>query len=357
VPLVLTDEERATLERLTNRRKTSQAMALRARIVLACAEKDQPTNGEVAVRLKVNQATVGKWRRRFVADRLDGLFDEDRPGAPRTVTDDMVERIVVKTLEEQPRDATHWSTRSMAKATGMSATTVRRIWHAFELKPHLADNFKLSTDPLFIEKLRDVVALYLDPPERAVVMCVDEKSQIQALNRSQPILPLLPGVPERRSHDYVRHGTTSLFAALDYATGKVIGSLHQRHRSIEFKKFLQRLDTEVPKELEVHLVLDNYQTHKTPTIKRWLLAHPRFHLHFVPTSSSWLNLVERWFGELTTKKIRRGAHRSVRELERDIKDWIDNWNDDPKPYVWVKTADEILESLARYCARISGAGH
>jgi transposase len=332
-------------------------MALRARIVLACAEKDQPTNGEVAARLKVNQATVGKWRRRFVADRLDGLFDEDRPGAPRTVTDDMVERIVVKTLEEQPRDATHWSTRSMAKATGMSATTVRRIWHAFELKPHLADNFKLSTDPLFIEKLRDVVALYLDPPERAVVMCVDEKSQIQALNRSQPILPLLPGVPERRSHDYVRHGTTSLFAALDYATGKVIGSLHQRHRSIEFKKFLQRLDTEVPKELEVHLVLDNYQTHKTPTIKRWLLAHPRFHLHFVPTSSSWLNLVERWFGELTTKKIRRGAHRSVRELERDIKDWIDNWNDDPKPYVWVKTADEILESLARYCARISGAGH
>jgi transposase len=231
---------------------------------------------------------------------------------------------------------------------------VRRIWHAFELKPHLADNFKLSTDPLFIEKLRDVVALYLDPPERAVVMCVDEKSQIQALNRSQPILPLLPGVPERRSHDYVRHGTTSLFAALDYATGKVIGSLHQRHRSIEFKKFLQRLDTEVPKELEVHLVLDNYQTHKTPTIKRWLLAHPRFHLHFVPTSSSWLNLVERWFGELTTKKIRRGAHRSVRELERDIKDWIDNWNDDPKPYVWVKTADEILKSIPRYLERLPG---
>jgi transposase len=354
---VLTDGERATLERLTNRRKTAQAMAVRARIVLACAEKSQPTIGEVAARLKVHPATVGKWRRRFVAERLDGLFDEDRPGAPRTVTDDLVERVVVKTLEEQPADATHWSRRSMAQATGMSPTTIGRIWRAFELKPHLAENFKLSTDPLFIEKVRDVVGLYLDPPERAVVLCVDEKSQIQALNRSQPILPLLPGVAERRSHDYKRHGTTSLFAALDMATGKVIGSMHARHRAVEFKKFLQKLDAEVPAGLDVHLILDNYGTHKTPSIKRWLLAHPRFHLHFVPTSSSWLNMVERWFGELTMKKIRRGTHRSVRELERDIREWIETWNENPRPYVWVKTADQILDSLARYCQRISGAGH
>ncbi|MGH6996987.1 MAG: IS630 family transposase [Phenylobacterium sp.] len=355
--LVLCQEERQVLERLTLRRKTAQAMALRARIVLACAEEGQPTNGEVAARLNVNQATVGKWRRRFVSERLDGLFDDPRPGAPRTVTDDDVEAVVIKTLEERPKDATHWSTRSLAKATGMSKTTVGRIWQAFELKPHLAESFKLSTDPLFIDKVCDIVALYLDPPERAVVLCVDEKSQIQALNRAQPILPLLPGTPERRSHDYVRHGTTSLFAALDMATGKVIGSLHARHRAIEFKKFLQRIDAEVPKDLDVHLVLDNYATHKTPAIKRWLLRHPRFHLHFVPTSSSWLNLIERWFGELTTKKIRRGAHRSVRELERDIKEWIENWNEDPRPYVWVKTADQILRSLGRYCERISGTGH
>ena len=353
--LRLSPEDRAVLERLTNRRKTAQSLALRARIVLACAEGI--TNGEVAARLKVNRTTVGKWRGRFIEEGLDGLFDEDRPGAPRTVTDDMVEAVVVKTLEETPADATHWSTRSMAKATGMAPTTIRRIWHAFELKPHRSESFKLSTDPLFIEKLRDVVGLYLDPPERAVVLCVDEKSQIQALNRSQPILPLIPGVAERRTHDYKRHGTTSLFAALDYATGKVIGSTHQRHRSIEFKKFLNKLDAEVPAHLDVHLVLDNYGTHKTPTIKRWLLAHPRFHLHFTPTGSSWLNLVERWFSELTTKKIRRGSHLSVPALKKDIHGWIDTWNEDPRPYVWVKTADEILEALARYCARISGAGH
>ena len=356
-PLVLTAEERAVLERLTNRRKTAQAMALRARIVLACAARDQPANEEVAARLSVNQATVGKWRRRFVAERLDGLFDDPRPGAPRKISDDKVEEIVVKTLEQTPRDATHWSTRSMAKTTGVSSASVGRIWSAFGLKPHLAESFKLSTDPLFIDKVRDVVGLYLDPPERAVVLCVDEKSQIQALNRSQPILPVMPGVPERRSHDYVRHGTTSLFAALDMATGRVIGSLHARHRSIEFKKFLERIDAEVPDGLEVHLVLDNYGTHKTPVIKRWLLRHPRFHLHFVPTGSSWLNMVERWFGELTTKKIRRGAHRSVRELERDIKEWIATWNENPRPYVWVKTADQILASIGRYCERISEAGH
>ena len=351
--LVLAEEERLVLERLTARRKSAQAMAMRARIVLACATGS--TNRAVAAKLGVSEAMVGKWRRRFVADRLDGLFDEPRPGAPRTISDDDVERVLVKTLEEKPADATHWSTRSMAKATGMNQTAISRIWRAFGLQPHRSETFKLSTDPLFVDKVKDIVALYLDPPERAAVLCVDEKSQIQALNRFQPILAMMPGTPERRSHDYVRHGTTSLFAALDMATGKVIGSLHRRHRAVEFKKFLCRIDEEVPAELAVHLVLDNYATHKTPEIQRWLLRHPRFHLHFTPTSGSWLNMVERWFGELTTKKIKRGAHTSVRDLERDIRGWIETWNDDPRPYVWVKTADQILASLARYCERVSAA--
>jgi transposase len=353
--LVLSTEERLTLERLANRRKSAQALAMRARIVMCCAKKEGPTNREVAAQLNVSEAMVGKWRRRFVERRLDGLFDEQRSGAPRTITDDQVEEVVVKTLEEKPKDATHWSTRGMAKAMGMSPSTVGRIWRAFGLQPHRAESFKLSTDPLFIEKVRDVVGLYLDPPERAVVLCVDEKSQIQALNRFQPILPMMPGTPERRSHDYVRHGTTSLFAALDMATGKVIGSLKARHRATEFKKFLQEIDEQVPKDLAVHLILDNYATHKTPDIKRWLLRHPRFHLHFTPTSGSWLNMVERWFGELTTKKIKRGAHTSVKALEKDIREWIATWNEDPRPYVWVKTADQILASLARYCERVSAA--
>lgn len=352
--LVLSDEERLTLERLTNRRKSAQAIALRARIVLACA-KPGVTNLAVAADLGVSPATVGKWRARFVARRLNGLFDEDRPGHPRTITDDKVEAVIIKTLEEKPADATHWSTRSMADALGMSQTSISRIWRAFGLQPHRAESFKLSTDPLFLDKLYDIVGLYLDPPERAVVLCVDEKSQIQALNRFQPILPMMPGTPERRSHDYVRHGTTSLFAALDMATGKVIGSLHHRHRAAEFKKFLARIDEEVPAHLDVHLVLDNYATHKTAEIHRWLLRHPRFHLHFTPTSGSWLNMVERWFAELTTKKIKRGAHLSVRALERDIRDWIAQWNENPRPYVWVKTAEQILASLARYCERVSAA--
>jgi transposase len=352
--LVLSDEERLTLERLTTRRKSAQAIALRARIVLACA-KPGVTNQAVAAQLGVSSATVGKWRRRFVQRRLNGLFDEDRPGHPRTITDEQVEAVIVKTLEDKPTDATHWSTRSMAKATGMSQTSISLIWRAFGLQPHRAESFKLSTDALFVDKLYDICGLYLDPPERAVVLCVDEKSQIQALNRFQPILPMMPATPERRSHDYVRHGTTSLFAALDMATGKVIGSTHRRHRAAEFKKFLQTIDTEVPAHLEVHLILDNYATHKTPDIQRWLLRHPRFHLHFTPTSGSWLNMVERWFAELTTKKIKRGAHLSVRALERDIRDWIEHWNDDPRPYVWTKSADQILASLARYCQRISAA--
>ncbi len=330
-------------------------MALRARIVLSSAAGS--TNRAVAEEVGVRPATVGKWRRRFVAARLDGLLDEPRPGAPRTVSDEAVEAVITKTLEEKPTDATHWSTRSMAVAMGMSQTSISRIWRAFGLQPHRTESFKLSTDPLFVEKVRDVVGLYLDPPERAVVLCVDEKSQIQALARFQPILPMLLGTPERRSHDYVRHGTTSLFAGLDTLTGKVIGALHRRHRASEFKAFLERIDAEVPADLAVHLILDNYATHKTPAIRRWLLRHPRFHLHFTPTGASWLNLVERWFAELTTKKIKRGAHTSVPGLERDIRGWIATWNENPRPFVWLKTADQIVDSLAKYCARISNSAH
>jgi transposase len=300
---------------------------------------------------------VGKWRNRFATDRLDGLLDEPRPGRPRTIADADVERVITTTLETSPKDATHWSTRSMAAEVGLSQTAVSRIWRAFGLQPHRQDTWKLSKDPQFIDKVRDVVGLYLDPPERAVVLCVDEKSQIQALDRTAPVLPMLPGTPARASHDYVRAGTSSLYAALDLSTGKVIGSLHARHRAVEFKKFLQTLDREVPAELDVHVVLDNASTHKTPPIKRWLAAHPRFVLHFTPTSSSWLNLVERWFGELTTKKLQRGTHRSVRELNKDIRDWIGTWNDDPRPYVWTKTADQILESIKRYCTRINDSRH
>ena len=353
--LVLNDDERATLERWVRRQKSAQRLVLRCRIVLQCASGI--SNLEVAAVLGVSPATVGKWRSRFITERLDGLSDDPRPGVPRSIGDDAVEAVIVKTLEEIPDDATHWSTRSMAKSVGMSPASVGRIWAAFGLQPHRAESFKLSTDPLFVEKVKDVVGLYLDPPERAVVLAVDEKSQIQALNRFQPVLPMLPGVPERRSHDYVRHGTTSLFAALDTMDGTVISSLHQRHRAIEFKKFLERIDAEVPDELDVHLILDNYATHKTPAIKRLLVRHPRFHLHFTPTGSSWLNLVERWFSELTTKKIKRGAHQSVAHLERDIRSWIKTWNENPRPYVWVKTADEILASLAKYCSRISEAAH
>jgi transposase len=352
--LTLKDRDRDTLTRWTRRAKTAQALAQRARIVLAAAEGR--SNQAIAAQLSITPHTVGKWRRRFLDAGPDGLLDEPRPGAPRTIGDEQVEAVIVKTLEEKPPDATHWSTRSMARKMGISQSSVSRIWRAFGLAPQRAESFRLSTDPLFIEKVRDVVGLYLDPPERAVVLCVDEKSQIQALARFQPILPMLTGSPERRSHDYVRHGTTSLFAGLDALTGKVIGALHRRHRAIEFRSFLERIDAEVPAELAVHLVLDNYATHKTPAIKRWLLRHPRFVLHFTPTGASWLNLVERWFAELTTKKIKRGAHTSVPGLERDIRGWIASWNENPRPFVWVKTADQILAALARYCERISDSG-
>lgn len=353
--IVLSDDERDVLQRWARRPKSAQALALRCRIVLAAA--DGGLNKDIAVELGCNPTTVGKWRSRFAELRLDGLHDEPRPGKPRTITDDDVERVIVKTLEEQPTDATHWSTRSMAKATGMSQTGVRRIWGAFGLKPHLVDEFKLSPDPQFIDKVRDVVGLYVNPPDAAVVLCVDEKTQVQALDRTAPVLPLMPGVPERRTHDYRRNGTTNLYAALDVASGKVIASLTARHRAAEFLRFLKLIDASVPEHLDVHVVLDNQSTHKTPAVQRWLVRHPRFTFHFTPTYSSWLNLVERWFAELTTKWIKRGTHRSVRELTASIRTWIANWNDDPKPYVWHKTADEILESLASYCQRITGSGH
>jgi transposase len=353
--LNLTEAERETLQNWVRRPKSAQALALRARMILRCAEG--MTNTQVAAQTGVRNATVGKWRQRFVERRLDGLLDEPRPGAPRKITDAEVERALAMTLESTPKDATHWSTRSLAQASGLSRSTVGRIWRAFSLQPHRSETFKLSKDPLFIDKVRDIVGLYLDPPDRALVLCVDEKSQIQALNRTQPLLPMRPGQIERRTHDYKRHGTTSLFAALDVATGTVIGELHRRHRSVEFRKFLDTIDGAVPDELDVHLILDNYGTHKTALIRTWLAKRPRFHVHFTPTSASWINLVERYFAALTEKQIRRGSHRSVRELESAIKSFLAATNESPKPFVWTKSADEILASLARYCARTSGSGH
>jgi len=354
-PLVLSDPQRQTLLSWTRRRKSAQAVALRAHIVLACASGK--SNTEVAHAMRCSLPTVGKWRSRFLRAGVDGLLDEARPGAPRKLTDEQVESVIIKTLETQPAGATHWSTRSMAEVSGLSQTAISRIWRAFALQPHRSETFKLSRDPLFIDKVRDIVGLYLNPPDRALVLCVDEKSQIQALNRTQPLLPMRPGQVERRSHDYVRHGTTSLFAALDVKTGKVIGQCHRRHRAKEFRHFLQTVEANVPAELEVHLILDNYGTHKTPAIRRWLASHPRFHMHFTPTSASWLNLVERWFALLTEKRIRRGTFLSTRALETAIQEYLDLHNEQPKPFVWTKTADEILETLAHFCKRTSNSVH
>jgi transposase len=351
--IALSTQERSTLEGYRRRRKTAQALALRAAIVLECAQGRR--NGDVAESLRVTRQTVGKWRARFAKDRLEGLLDEPRPGAPRSITDADVERVVTATLETTPRGATHWSTRSLAKNLGFSHSTVARIWRAFGLQPHRTEKFKLSPDPLLVEKVRDIVGLYLDPPTKALVLCVDEKSQIQALDRTQPLLPLQPGQIERRTHDYRRHGTISLFAALDTATGRVITSTHRRHRAKEFRSFLDQIDAEVPEELDVHLVMDNLSTHKSPTITRWFVRHPRFHAHFTPTYASWINQVERWFGLLEQRQIKRGSHRSVFALVNAIREFVEVSNENAKPFKWVKTADQILTSIARFATRTSRA--
>lgn len=347
--LVLSSEEQAALERYARRGTVAQQLGLRARIILRCAAGLD--NKAVAHELRVWPGVVGKWRRRFVDRRLEGLLDEPRPGAPRKITDEQVEQLVIRTLETTPKGATHWSTRQMAKRAGISRATVSRIWRAFGLRPHRSESFKLSTDPQLVEKVRDIVGLYLNPPERALVLCADEKSQIQALNRMQPILPMRPGQAERRTPDYFRHGTTSLFAALDVKTGRVIGQCHRRHRSLEFRKFLDRIDQQVAPELEIHLVVDNYSTHKSAIIRNWLARRPRFHVHFTPTGGSWLNQVERWFALLTQRAIKRGAHTSTSQLERAIREFIDAHNQEPKPFIWTKPADEILASIARFADR------
>ena len=347
VSIELTPAERGALEGMARRRRTAQGLARRARIVLAAAAGLE--NQAIARSVGADENTVGKWRRRFAAHRIDGLHDEPRPGAPRQIGDDEIAETIRLTLETTPPGATHWSLRAMAEAVGHAPSTIHRIWQAFGLQPHRVETFKLSTDPLFVEKVRDIVGLYIAPPERALVLCVDEKSQIQALDRTQPLLPMRPGQAERRSHDYVRHGTLSLFAALDVATGKIIGKCFDRHRGREFLKFLREIEHNVPTDLDVHLVMDNYGTHRTPAIRRWLAKHPRWHVHFTPTSASWLNQVERFFADLTEKQIRRGVHRSTRELERAIHDYIDVVNDHPKPFRWTKSADDILASIKRFC--------
>lgn len=356
VEVVVSAQQREVLERWARRPTTAAGLAARAGIVLAAA--DGSSNVEVAAGVGCTPATVAKWRSRFVAEGLEGLSDEYRSGAPRSISDDQVEQVITKTLEELPTDgSTHWSTRSMAARVGLSQRSIVRIWQAFGLQPHRYDTFKLSTDPNFVDKVHDVVGLYLNPPERAVVLCIDEKTGIQALDRTQPALPLLPGTPARASHDYVRNGSIDLFAALDVGTGKIITHTQQRHRTIEFRKFLDLVADQVPDDLDVHVILDNLATHKAPAIQRWLQRHPRYTFHFTPTSSSWLNLVERWFAELTNKKLRRSAHHNTRELANDIIVWAESWNHNPRPFVWHKTADEILQNLRRYLQRISGSGH
>jgi transposase len=356
VAISLSAPDRATLEGWSRRRKTAQALAMRARIVLACAEPGT-TNGAVAQTLGVSRPTVATWRKRFAERGPDGLLDEPRPGAPRRITDEQVERAVVTTLQSTPSDATHWSTRSLAKAVGLSQSAVVRIWHAFALQPHRSETFKLSRDPLFVDKVRDIVGLYMNPPDRAMVLCVDEKPQIQAIERTAPVLPMRPGQVERQTHDYIRHGTTDLFAALDLKTGSVIGRCRKRHRAVEFRAFLDQIDRSVPSELDVHIVLDNAATHKAPPIQRWLARRPRYHLHFTPTSGSWLNLVEAWFALLSARQLRRGVFRSTRSLEQTIRRYITATNDNPKPFIWTKSAEDILASIQRFCQRTSNSGH
>lgn len=353
--VTLSPQQDKELRSLVSRRTTAQGLATRARIVLACSEGLQ--NKQVAERLGVNKSTVGKWRNRFINSGLDGLYDEPRPGTPRKITDEQVEAVIVRTLESTPRNATHWSSRMMARDSGLSTSSVQRIWRAFGLQPHRSETFKLSTDPLFIDKVRDVVGLYLDPPARALVLCVDEKSQIQALDRSQPILPMRPGQIERRTHDYKRHGTTSLFAALNTATGDVIGKCYKRHRATEFKKFLIEIERRVADDLDIHLIMDNYATHKTPAIRAWFAKRPHWHVHFTPTGASWLNMVERFFAEITERQIRRGVHRSERQLTQAILSYIEIRNEDPKPFTWVRTADEILDAVKRFCLKTNNCNN
>jgi transposase len=353
VSVDLTEAERLELTSLSVRRNTAQALALRARIVLACAEGEQ--NKRVAAALDVDVNTVGKWRRRFAEHRIDGLQDEPRSGTPRTIDDARIEATIVRTLESLPPGATHWSSRGMARACGLSVSTVQRVWRAFGLQPHRLETFKLSTDPDFVAKVRDVVGLYVSPPAHAIVLCVDEKSQIQALDRSQPMLPMRPGQVARRTHDYKRHGTTSLFAALDIATGRVIGKCFPRHRAAEFRRFLDEIEANVPGDVAVHLVMDNYATHKAPLVRDWLTRRPRWHVHLTPTSSSWLNQVERFFALLTDKQIKRGVHRSVGALHAAINAFIEQHNAEPKPFRWTKSADDILASIERFCTYIGQA--
>jgi len=354
-PLDLTPQEKEKLAMLARRPKSSQAIAMRARIVLACAEG--MSNGAAANRLRITGATVCKWRERFRVNRLEGLLDEPRPGAPRSITDAQVEEVVTKTLESMPANGTHWSTRLMAEKAGLSQTAIVRIWHAFGLQPHRVENFKFSKDPQFVEKVRDIVGLYMSPPDRAIVLCVDEKSQVQALNRTQPILPLAPGVPVRQSHDYERHGVTSLFAALDVASEVTISQCYRRHRHQEFLRFLNDIDANLPRGVDVHLVMDNYGTHKVTKVRAWLARHPRYHVHFTPTSASWLNLVERLFAEVTERCVRRGSHTPIRALEKAMLEYLDQRNRDPKPFVWTADADLILGKVGRLCERISDSGH
>jgi transposase len=351
-PLHMTDEERRVLEQWARRPTTAQRLAFRARVVLRCAEG--LTNRAVATREHTSGNTVGKWRERFRQRRLEGVMDEPRPGAPRTITDDRIVDVITRTLEGPPAHATQWTTRSMADAAGLSRATIARIWQTFGLQSHRLDTFKLSADPQFIEKVRDIVGLYLNPPDHALVVCVDEKSQVQALDRTRPLLPMRPGIPARQTHDYIRHGTTSLFAALDVASGKVIGQCHRRHRHL---KFLTRLDADLPPAGDVHIIMDNYGTHKVPKVARWFVQHPRYHLHFTPTSASWLNQVERFFAQLTTQRIRRGTFENVRALETAITEYLAHHNQHCKPFVWTASADSILEKVQRFCERTSETRH
>jgi transposase len=354
-PIVLTEEERAQLEKWRRRRNTRAGLHLRSGIVLDCAQGY--SGEEIAKRHQTSQQTVTKWRKRFAEHRLAGLSDAPRPGQPRRHDDAKVQEVLDATLNRRPKNATHWSVRRLAEDVNAPRDFVHRVWQAFGLKPHLSSSFKLSTDAHFVEKVRDVVGLYLNPPDKALVLCVDEKSQIQALDRTQPSLPMTYGLPETHTHDYRRYGTTTLFAALDVATGQVIGKLKRRHRSAEFISFLRHIDSVVPEDLDIHLILDNYGTHKTAKVQHWLARHPRFHCHFTPTYSSWINLVERFFAALTEHQLRRGTHRSVPALERAIREYLDVHNEDPKPFRWTKSADAIIESVGKIVQLINRTGH